>query len=128
MKKPKKILLILVVLIALGILGFKLASNKIVSDAEALTVEEIDFSQMEDGEYLGNYEIFPVKVSVKTKIQDGKIVQIEFLEHFNGRGVLAEKIVNRIIKKQSLQVDVISGATVSSVAIKKAVEDSLLKE
>jgi uncharacterized protein with FMN-binding domain len=128
MKRPKKILLILVVLIALGILGFKLASNKIVSDAEALTVEEIDFSQMEDGEYLGNYEIFPVKVSVKTKIQDGKIVQIEFLEHFNGRGVLAEKIVNRIIKKQSLQVDVISGATVSSVAIKKAVEDSLLKE
>lgn len=80
------------VLIALGILGFKLASNKIVSDAEALTVEEIDFSQMEDGEYLGNYEIFPVKVSVKTKIQDGKIVQIEFLEHFNGRGVLAEKL------------------------------------
>ena len=128
MKKPKKILLILVVLIALGILGFKLASNKIVSDAEALTVEEIDFSQMEDGEYLGNYEIFPVKVSVKTKIQDGKIVQIEFLEHFNGRGVLAEKIVNRSMKKQSLQVDVISGATVSSVAIKKAVEDSLLKE
>ena len=126
MKTLKKIAVILVVLVVIGFLGFKFVSNKIISDAKALSFEEIDLSQLKDGEYLGNYEIFPVKVSVKTWVKNGEITQIDLLEHFNGKGAPAEKIVDDIIEKQSLQVDAVSGATVSSVAIKKAVEDSLL--
>ncbi|MGB4609760.1 MAG: FMN-binding protein [Saccharofermentanales bacterium] len=126
MSKRKKILIVLIIFIIIILLGFMLVANKIVSDAKALPVEEIDFGQIEDGQYLGNYKIFPVKVSVKTWIQNGKITQIELLEHFNGKGTPAEKIADHIIEKQSLQVDSISGATVSSIAIKKAVEDSLL--
>jgi len=126
MKTLKKIAVILIILVVIGFLGFKLAANKIISDAKALSFEEIDSGQLKDGEYLGNYEIFPVKVSVKTWVQNGEITQIDLLEHFNGKGAPAEKIVDDIIEKQSLQVDAVSGATVSSVAIKKAVEDSLL--
>ncbi len=126
MKTLKKIAVILVVLVVIGFLGFKFISNKITSDAKAISFEEIDLGQLKDGEYLGNYEIFPVKVSVKTWVQNGEITQIDLLEHFNGKGTPAEKIVDDIIEKQSLQVDAVSGATVSSVAIKKAVEDSLL--
>ena len=126
MKTLKKIAVILVVLVVIGFLGFKFVSNKIISDAKALSFEEIDSGQLQDGEYLGNYEIFPVKVSVKTWVKNGEITQIDLLEHFNGKGAPAEKIVDDIIEKQSLQVDAVSGATVSSVAIKKAVEDSLL--
>lgn len=126
MKTLKKIAVILIILVVIGFLGFKLVANKIISDAKVLTFEEIDSGQLKDGEYLGNYEIFPVKVSVKTTVLNGKITQIELLEHFNGKGAPAEKIVDDIIEKQSLQVDAVSGATVSSVAIKKAVEDSLL--
>ncbi len=126
MKTFKKVLIILLAIIVIGVLGFKLAANKLISDAKALTVEEIDFTQLKDGEYPGNYEIFPVKVSVKTTVKSGKITQIELLEHFNGKGAPAEKITDYIIEKQSLQIDAVSGATVSSIAIKKAVEDSLL--
>lgn len=126
MKTLKKIAVILVVLVVIGFLGFKFVSNKIISDAKALSFEEIDLGQLKDGEYLGNYEIFPVKVSVKTWVKNGEITQIDLLEQFNGKGAPAEKIVDDIIEKQSLQVDAVSGATVSSVAIKKAVEDSLL--
>lgn len=107
-------------------MSLKFVSNKIVSNAEALPVKKINFEQIEDGQYIGNYEIFPVKVSVRVSIQNGEITQIDLLEHFNGKGIPAEKIVDHIIEKQSLQVDSISGATVSSIAIKKAVEDSLL--
>jgi uncharacterized protein with FMN-binding domain len=126
MKKLKKIAFFLIVLIIIGFLSLKFVSNKIVSNAEALPVKEINFEQIEDGQYIGNYEIFPVKVSVRVSIQNGEITQIDLLEHFNGKGIPAEKIVDHIIEKQSLQVDSISGATVSSIAIKKAVEDSLL--
>lgn len=126
MKKLKKIAFFLIALIIMGFLSLKFVSNKIVSNAEALPVKEINFEQIEDGQYIGNYEIFPVKVSVRVSIQNGEITQIDLLEHFNGKGIPAEKIVDHIIEKQSLQVDSISGATVSSIAIKKAVEDSLL--
>lgn len=126
MKTFKKVLIILLVIVVIGFLGFKLAANKLISDAKALTIEEIDLSNVKDGEYLGNYEIFPVKVSVKTTVINGKITQIELLEHFNGKGAPAEKITDYIIEKQSLQIDAVSGATVSSIAIKKAVEDSLI--
>lgn len=126
MKTFKKVLIILLVIIVIGFLGFKLAANKLISDAKALTIEEIDLSNVKDGEYTGNYKIFPVKVSVKTTVLNGKITQIELLEHFNGKGAPAEKITDYIIEKQSLQIDAVSGATVSSIAIKKAVEDSLL--
>jgi len=126
MKTFKKVLIILLVIVVIGFLGFKLAANKLISDAKALTIEEIDLSNVKDGEYLGNYEIFPVKVSVKTTVKNGEITQIELLEHFNGKGTPAEKITDYIIEKQSLQIDAVSGATVSSIAIKKAVEDSLI--
>ena len=77
MTKSKKILIIIVALIIVLFLGFKIVSNKITSDAKALPVEEIDFSQIEDGQYVGKYRIFPVNVSVKTTVQSGKITQIE---------------------------------------------------
>lgn len=126
MGKLKKTAIVLMVIIIIAFPAFKLASVKIVSDAEALSIEKIDFSQIKDGQYTGSYDIIPVKVSVKATIQNGKITQIDLLEHFNGRGTPAEQIVDLIIEKQSLQVDSISGATVSSMAIKKAVENSLL--
>ena len=40
-------------------------------------------------------------------------------------GKKAENIVSRIINRQSLDVDVVSGATISSIAIIKAVENAL---
>ena len=124
MKKFRKILIILVIVIAVLVLAFFIASRKIVSDANALPIAQIDLTQIKDGEYLGKYEIFPVRVSVKVVVKDGKITQIDLVEHFNGRGGAAEKITDSIIEKQSLQVDSVTGATVSSVTIKKAVEDA----
>lgn len=128
MSTIKRIVLILLVIILLGFVGGKIVSYKIVSHAKSLSVKEIDLSSVKDGKYPGHYEISPVKVSVETLVRNGKIAEINLVEHFNGKGVSAEKIIDYIIEKQSLKVDCISGATVSSVAIKKAVENSLTEE
>ncbi len=128
MKTFNKILIILLIIVAASFAAFKIAESKIISDAKKLPLVKLDFTQIENGQYFGNYQIFPVKVSVQVTIQNGTITQIELLEHFNGKGSAAEKIMDDIIREQSLQVDCISGATVSSMAIKKAVEDSLLGE
>ena len=76
----------------------------------------------------GNYDLSgtPVKVTLDVTVQRGIISSIKIIEHFcSPIGKKAEKIVERIIEGQSLSIDAISGATASSKAILKAVEDAL---
>jgi len=83
--------------------------------------------ELRDGVFEGRAFHFPVKVRVSVTILAGRIQGIELLQHFNGRGKAAEAIIPVIEKRQSLDVDVISGATHSSLTILAAVEDALGK-
>ena len=87
-----------------------------------------DMQYKSDGTYRGNYDLSgtPVKVTLDVTVQHGSISSINIVQHFcSPIGKKAEKIVERIIEEQSLSIDVISGATASSKAILKAVEDAL---
>ena len=126
MKKFNIIIIFLIVFIVISVLIFNIFSKSCFW-CKTLTIKEINFNQIEDGEYLGNYKIFPVEVKVKVTIKDKEVINIELLEHFNGLGTPAEEVINQIIIKQSLQVDNITGATLSSIVIKKAIEDSFEK-
>lgn len=61
-------------------------------------------------------------------VKNGKIADIDILEHKNGRGKSAESIINKIVDEQKINVDAISSATNSSIVIKKAVENALRGE
>lgn len=50
---------------------------------------------------------------------------IKIIEHENGLGSKAEKIVDDVISRQSLKVDAVSGASASSKCIIKAIENAL---
>jgi uncharacterized protein with FMN-binding domain len=50
------------------------------------------------------------------------------VKHVNGQGKPAEVITEKVIETQSLQVDVVSGATYSSKVILKAIENALAKD
>jgi uncharacterized protein with FMN-binding domain len=87
-----------------------------------------DLEPIASGVYRGNYVLSgtPVKVTLDVIIQDRKITKIEIVEHSGSPiGKKAEKIVDRIIAFQNLDIDAISGATASSKAILKAVENAL---
>ena len=72
-----------------------------------------------------NYIYAKVEVTVKDKA----ITNIALIEHMNGKGKPAERIIDDIVKQQSVAVDTVSGATNSSKVIMKAVENALtLKE
>jgi uncharacterized protein with FMN-binding domain len=82
-----------------------------------------------DGVYRGNYSVSgtPVKVTLDVTVSQSKITAIRLIEHTRSPiGKKAEKIIETVIQEQSLEVDVISGATASSKAILKAVENALL--
>jgi uncharacterized protein with FMN-binding domain len=80
-----------------------------------------------DGSYEGSSFVLPVSVRVRTVVSGGRIASIDLLKHFNGQGKPAEAIIPRVIESQSLGIDVVAGATYSSYAILKAIEDALSK-
>jgi uncharacterized protein with FMN-binding domain len=95
---------------------------------KSLTAKMPDLEPIADGVYRGNYDLsgVPVEVILDAVVQNKKIIKIEIVEHSSSPiGKKAERIVDRIIEQQSLDVDTISGATASSKAILKAVENAL---
>lgn len=87
-----------------------------------------ELSSLDAGDYKGEYTLTPVEVEVMVSIKSNQISDIEILKHFNGLGKQAEAIIPLIIDKQSLNVEIVSGATVSSKCILKAIENALARE
>ncbi|MGB4351126.1 MAG: FMN-binding protein [Tissierellaceae bacterium] len=67
-------------------------------------------------------------VKVEVTVADGKISKVEVVEHNETEGFCEpaiEQIPGAIVEKNSTEVDTVSGATVTSNAIKKAVDNAL---
>lgn len=60
-------------------------------------------------------------------MQDHKIIAIEVLEHKPSYMEQAEQIAGKVLSGQSLEVDAISGATLTSDTVLKAIENALKK-
>ena len=128
MNKKRKIILgfiITILLIALAGVGVIMSAQKNMENLDMLIINDVDLSTIEDGTYSGSYSAFPIAVEVKVMTESNKITNVELVRHRNGQGAAAEVIPNAIIAEQSLEVDLISGATYSSKAILKAIENAL---
>jgi uncharacterized protein with FMN-binding domain len=88
-------------------------------------VNEPDLGTIADGVHRGRHSSFPVNVIVDVVVTNHSIVRIDLVKHFNGQGQAAEAILDDVVARQTLQVDAITGATISSKCILKAVEDAL---
>lgn len=118
---------VLIILISLTLLGV-IIKTVMEGNLEALAQSKMasfDLSQTENGIYEGVHSVLPVKAKVVVTIQDHVITKLDLIEHFNGQGAGAEVILDRVLEEQDIAVDVISGATYSSVVILKAIEDAL---
>ena len=89
------------------------------------TFDEIDIADVSDGIYIGEYDVNFIYAKVEVTVEDWEIVSINILEHRHERGKAAEKVIEKIIEEQKIDVDAVSGATNSSTVIKKAVENAL---
>lgn len=127
MNKKKTLWIILGVIGLLVITGslFMAYTQDQLNQLTKTPIKIINLANVSDGTYTGSYSSFPVSVTLEVTIQDHQITRITILKHDNGQGKPAEAIVNAVIEAQSLQVDVISGATYSSKVILKALERAL---
>jgi len=87
------------------------------------------FEGLKDGVYDGEYRKGINNAVVKVTIADGRITDIELVEHFaSWIGNDANAVIPaRIVEQQSTRVDAISGATNSSRVIMNAVQKAIEK-
>ncbi len=130
-KKISKKKIVLFAVIFLILVGFVWGSIYLKSVADykqavkETSFEEITLSGISDGVYIGEYDVHFIYAKVKVTVQNGEITNIDILEHRHERGKAAEAITGKIVAEQKIDADAISGATNSSIVIKKAVENAL---
>ena len=80
-----------------------------------------------DGEFFGKAEGYSGEIEVRVVVKQGKIVELEVVCQTETPGYYENglKVVDSILKKGSLEVDTISGATITSQAILEATAKAL---
>lgn len=96
-----------------------------LSALNEIEIHEVNLDEIEDGDYIGEYDVGYIYAKVKVTVSDHTITNVELLEHNHERGIRAESIVNTIVAEQKIDVDTVSGATNSSRVIKMACENAL---
>jgi uncharacterized protein with FMN-binding domain len=97
---------------------------------ESNNVSEQEMSVYQDGTYKGSAEGYGGLITVQATIESDTITDIAILSAPNEDRTyleMASTIVNDILKKQTVQVDTVSGATFSSAGIRGAVSNALNK-
>ena len=86
-------------------------------------------TELKDGEYEGTAKGYGGDITVKVTIKDGKISDIKVVSQNETPGYYENgvKVLDKIIKANSTEVDSIAGATVTSDALKLAVQRALVK-
>lgn len=129
MKKAGKILLVIACVIGVAVGGVRLVMDRQVGkkytqlDAVAVVAPE----QVADGTYEGTAETPLVKVTVEVTVQKHALREIRLLRHENGQGAPAEAMLPEMLSRNTSEVDSVSGATLSSKAIRAAVRNALAK-
>ncbi|QOR35218.1 FMN-binding protein [Clostridium sp. 'deep sea'] len=92
-----------------------------------LNIEKINFELVADGKYIGICQNKILVAVVCIEVYENEVVKIEILKHKPSYMHYASQIADAVVKKQSLEVDVIAGATLTCDTVKKAIENALLK-
>ena len=81
-----------------------------------------------DGKYLGSAESFGGKLEVEVTVSGGKITKVDVLAHSDTPGIsdgAIKGVPERIVAANTVKVEAVSGATISSGAVMDAVENAL---
>ena len=122
-EKIKKVVPFILTITATLCVGFILVA--FLLRPQVLDIGTVDLNTIADGEYIGvcqNKILFAV---VNVEIQNHKIIGIEVVEHKASYMEQAKQIAGAVCSEQSIEVDAISGATLTSDTVLKAIENAL---
>ena len=126
MKKAMTVILsILGVLVVVGAGGVFYITNGLEA-GENLAINPVDLTAIEDGTYAGVYQAGRWSNEVAVSVADHQIANIAVVKTVTiDDPEMTSTIINNVIKNQSTTVDTVSGATVTSKAYLKSIENAL---
>jgi len=124
-------LVIVAALAATGGLGWSRLLKE-HQEARSLPLNAVNFGKLNDGTYHGSYPGGMYKWRANecdVTVTNGKVtgIQLAGSKDPGGKNTQHEALYDRVIQAQSLQVDTISGATLTSKAYLQAVENALVQ-
>ncbi|HPJ02813.1 MAG TPA: FMN-binding protein [Candidatus Limiplasma sp.] len=124
-------LIVVVVLGVGGAIGWQYIARE-HREAMSLPLNAVDFSKLADGVYTGEYEGGMYKWrtnSVEVTVEGGKVTAITLLASKFGEDPVkyVDPLYTQVVDKQTLQVDAVSGSTLTSKAALQAIENALVQ-
>lgn len=114
---------VLGVILVLAIISVAFASMGL-SHIKTMSINDVDLSKVPDGVYTGGFQKARWNHEVEVTVKDHKITEVKNTN--KPADALITEAIDSIIAKQSVLIDVVSGATVNTRAFQKAVENALL--
>ncbi len=116
--KRAEVLFMLIMLLLCG-------SCSVHEEMIALPPGRLALEEKEDGTYPGSWEKYRWFCDVEVDITSHRIDTIRVLRAANGGKKFYGELITRVVDQQSVEVDAVSGGTISSNAFFKAVEEAL---
>lgn len=141
-KKKRRLWLIPVILlfvIAIPVVAMYFVDAPSRAELQSLTFAAIDFDRLQDGRYVGSFAGTKGSLrdaTVEVEVVKGSISDIRILKgavddagaaQEIGKGKTANDLFDAVVAQRTLQVDTISGATLTCNAHLKALEQALLQ-
>ena len=103
-------------------------ANKEIMMVRQMEIKEIELSSIPDGNYKGDFTYGSFTYELEVIVKNHRIENVKVLKNRDDEHAKkAEGVIKRVVESQSLKVDAISGATTTSKAFLKAIENALRK-
>ena len=119
-----KIVLIIIgviLIICICMIPFDMVQQKKLKN---MVIKEVDLNTYNDGEYVGEFKLHRWQYTVKVNIKEQKITNIEIADK-TLQNKYSQKVIAKVIEEQKVNIDTVSGATISDKALLKAIENAL---
>lgn len=123
--KKKILLAVAITAVVTGVLVFSVFA--LALRPTPLVVTPVDLTLVQDGEYIGVCQNKILLAVVRVSVYNHQIAAIEVLHHKTAYMEQAASTANQVVALQTLHVDNIAGATLTSHTVKKAIEHALLQ-
>ena len=126
MNKTLKVVLTIIVCFVLIAGGALFSLSRGLNEVSELVISNIDLKLHEDGLYRGLYNAGRFTNEIEVEIRNNEITRLSILQDVRfSRQEVIDELFDSVIKNQSLDFDIVSGATVTGKAYLKAIENAL---
>lgn len=122
MRQHKILPYIVTILVTLAV---AFAAVALLLRPRVLAINPVDLTTVSDGAHIGICQNKILLAVVRVEVKDHKTTSIEILQHKASYMKQAQQIADAVCAGQTLNVDAVAGATLTSSTVLKAIETAL---